>query len=303
MADAELGIKVTTQGVTQAASDLDKLNVSQKNVAQSAKDLGAAQKTATSGASATAKALGDISGAAKSVDDAHRAATASTRAFREAMHVLDPVLASTGASMGGFSGFVGAARAGVTGLAIAIGGSFIAALENASDRVDTLRKGVRSLSSGGGDFEKIQKASRDTGVSLSTLSSITNTFNRAIEGNQTNKFVGDLSSLNNRASDIARVFANLVKASGSDESAVAGALKGIATQGKLTVDVFDQLTEAAPAVALAVAKAFNQSSVAAFRNDLSLAPKTIDEVRNAMVRIGPAADQAAKQTTDLASSL
>ena len=65
MADttASLGIQVTTVGVSQATSDLDKLNASQKNLAQGTKDLSAAQQQSVAGSAAASVAHNTLAAA------------------------------------------------------------------------------------------------------------------------------------------------------------------------------------------------------------------------------------------------
>jgi hypothetical protein len=65
---ASLGIQVTTTGAKEAAQDLDKLNASAKNVAQSTRDLSAAQQqgvTASKAATTASQALGGVRALAK----------------------------------------------------------------------------------------------------------------------------------------------------------------------------------------------------------------------------------------------
>lgn len=339
---ASLGIEVKTSGVKEASQDLDRLDASAKKVAQSTQQLNtgataaafrdmdaAAGRAATAQtelaqkATATSKAMdflrGIFGGAsdeisrARAVHSLYAAVGKTTEAvtktasatgvFRDAMHTLNPVLASAGGNLGAFGGLLGAARAGATGLALAIGGTLLASLERANEATQSLRKQLTALSPGGGaQFEQLQETARNSGASLSALASITQTFDRAIENSRTDKWIGDLAAIGRESSGAATALANLSKAAGADLGAVDQALKGVLQDGRLTVQTFDAITNANSAVALSIARAFGQTSIATFRANLAATPATVDQLVRALNNYGPVALQAANDTRSISAS-
>src|SRR5690348_7219989 len=88
MADttASLGIEVKVTGAQQASNDLDRLNQSQKNVAQATKELNNAQQQSASGANAAA--------------NAQKALGSSTSATAQSMTLFQRALSAVGGLFG-----------------------------------------------------------------------------------------------------------------------------------------------------------------------------------------------------------
>ena len=228
MADAELGIKVTTQGVTQAAADLDKLDASTKKVAQSAKDLGGAQQQSVGGiksaisaqtalaqkTTATSKAFdffrGVFGGAsqelsrARAVHDLYAAAAGktteaitktagATNIFRTAIHALDPVLASAGVGVSGLGVFARAAHGNISLLAGVVGVSLLVAAEATADKIRALTNDIKNFAGSGEAADRVMKqlgdTARKTGADQSVLQQSTLSIGRALRNNATSNFI------------------------------------------------------------------------------------------------------------------
>lgn len=337
-ATATLGIQVTTQGVNQASNELDKLDQSAKKVAQSTKDLGAAQQQSVSAVKNVAAAQSELAAkttatsrvmdffrgvfgganqelsraravhslyaaAAGQTTEAVTRATNATHGFRAAIATLNPVLAASGAGLGGLAGLAGAARGGIVGLTVAIGGGLLASLERVSEGTEALRKRFTAVGGDNRQFEQLKQTARETGAELSSLTAVTQTLNSALERGQTGKWVGDLSQISANSTLAAKSLADLSKAASADFAAVSDALKGILATGKLTQQVFIDIVRANEAVGLAIARAFNQPTIAAMSERLRIMPADARELASALERIGPAAQDAASKTTTLKSGL
>src|SRR5690348_9176464 len=147
MADADLGIKVGVIGATETTQKLDQVKKSTDGVTQSVKQLQTTQQQQTATGQAWTGLINNISFSydqnskkANDLSDAHERLGASTRAFRDVMHTINPVLASAGGNLGALGGLVGAARAGIAGLAIAFGGILVASINTANEALESTHK-------------------------------------------------------------------------------------------------------------------------------------------------------------------
>lgn len=272
-ATATLGIQVSTQGVTQASQELDKLDKSAKNVAQSSQQL--APQT-----SATARAFRDMDSAAGSAATAtERTATATLRAT-EGMRGLGPVAT---AALYGLKGF----------LAALVPGGLLA-FERTAEAISALKSNLEGLVPGSGSkiFAGILEISQKTGASVTDLTGSFEALARAQRQAQAsgNFVFTNLADQADRSSGaILKLQSTLTSAleaynvSGKQLTGVSNALKSIASAGGLTKATFDQIENASSRAGAFVAAAFGYQgpiAIEKFRQQLDRARIPLDQFIN-----------------------
>jgi hypothetical protein len=89
--------------------------------------------------------------------------------FREAIHVLHPVLDSAGLGIGNLGAFARLAGAGLGGLAAAIAGSVIIGLAKLGDEAQKAKLHLGALGASGDTFDKLNERAKKLGISTSAL--------------------------------------------------------------------------------------------------------------------------------------
>ena len=155
MADADLSIALT--GINEAIAGLDKLRVAGEGAFKGIAN--AANQSVAGGAGLGGAAL---------ERDLNRGTDAANR-FREAIHILHPILETAGLGMGNLGSFARLAGAGIGALAGTAIAAAIIGLENLSDRTAIAQKSLKDLGASSADIAKLGDVSASTGVALGQL--------------------------------------------------------------------------------------------------------------------------------------
>lgn len=331
---ASLGIETKVIGADKTKSDLAAINLEAKGLASTTKELGAQTtqlgqkmqasvpsvkqftspwKEAAPAVTATAQSMSllqrimqPFSGLFGAHANATDGATSATTKFREVLHTVNPIMGQFGGSMMGMERFSRAATAGLAGLAIAIGGVFLVAIENTVEKLAAMRQRIMDLTpSGSKAFEALSDSARKTGVDVSALSGIFETFLKAERDFGSGpKFVGfgDLSGLPGAGSAQAAVdtLGTILRGAQLTREEIGGvstALKGIGATGQLTRDVFRAIEDASPGVAKGIAMAFGTTDIKAFTDRLTQVPIGVRELESKLAQFGPTAEAALKAAT------
>lgn len=340
---ARIGFAVETAGLEQGTQGLNRFNQAQKNVTQGARELNAAQIQALQGSragviglSAVAKAMDDANAsqsklgqgfslfsyilanienlfhrnatAAGAVATAHGSASAATSKFREAVHTLDPILVQAGGSMGALGPIAMAARAGLLGLATAITGSVIVALENAGDEADKARGRLQvffGMNQGNSTFAQMKTsadAARNSVVDLSAAveslalaqqQEVSNAGFRAPPGQS-------IPILGMNQNSLVTATTTLSQAGQMDRETATAALTAIKalndgmaqldtqtqTTTGLTLQLFDNLRKTIPTAGNLIAQSFGMD-VEHFRTSLSQGAISVTDFIQHISQMGP----------------
>lgn len=312
----QLGIQIDTNA-SQASSDLDKLDASTKRVAADAKLM-----TQAFGPKITVPNANDVFGpiitgattakvAAAGFSAEMVGASDVTRAFREDLHVLHPLLLEAGAGFGGLGAFAGAARAGIIGLVAAVTGGLIIGLAKAGDEAITTQKKLTDLTGsqqvGAQTMNTLKAAADNLGVSVEDLVGpyrmvyqLQQQINAQTKGivwaPDTAGAVANLKNVGDAVvslSNYYRIADQDSKKFGTDLSATFGS---VFKSGKLTAETFQQIRDVSDQAATAIAKGFNANSAAEFEERLKVLPASAQEFLNVLVKLGPAGAAAFQQS-------
>ncbi len=196
MADADLTIALT--GVDQAIAGLEKLRLAGEGAFKGIAN--AANQSAAGGAGLGGVAL---------ERDLNRGTEAANR-FREAIHILHPLLESAGLGIGNLGSFARVAGVGLGALGATLAGGAVIGLERLSDRLQLAVKGLKDLGASASDIEKLKGVSSETGTALGDLAKNYEAFIKARGQSGTIRFVSP-PGIGGPPSGAAREFETLTK--------------------------------------------------------------------------------------------
>jgi hypothetical protein len=151
---------ITLEGAEQVVANLKKISDAGEQALAKFRQSGqqfVATDQFTNSLNQTSQALARTSGA--------------TSEFRDALHVLRPILAETGLAASGFGEFAIAARAGIEGLALAIVGSLVVAAAKAADAFANMQRSMAFLfgAQGTNALDELKKSADAMGTSVVNL--------------------------------------------------------------------------------------------------------------------------------------
>lgn len=255
----------------------------------------------------TTGALGANASAARGVESAHLGTSAASRELGLELRALTPVLGQAGIATAGLGQFAWAARGGLLGFAAAITGTVIVALESASD---ALRHFQLDLSGFGGSqatgtvaLAGLRAASDQSNLSLSTLAGSFGQLLLAQQKYQAQQgvvLVPGAASAVDAITKVEKAFGDMGRIADASDATIAKVATTIATSlatsGTLTAQAFNQVIAASPAMAAAIAKAYNGQTVAQFMQTVASGQVTYAKFIDAIGRAEPALRQQAEQT-------
>lgn len=255
----------------------------------------------------TTGALNAHAPAARGVQAAHLGASAASRETALEMRALAPVLNEAGIAMSGLSQFAFAARGGFIGLGAAITGTIIVALETAADAIRHFELDLAALggskATGTAAFAGLKEAADQSGVSLGTLAG---SFGQLLIAQQKYQsaqgvvFVPGAAGAVDAITKVEKAFGDMGRIADASDTTIAKVSNTIATSlansGKLTAQAFQQVINESPAMAAAIAKAYNGQTIAQFMQTVASGQVTYSKFVDAIGRAEPALKQQADDT-------
>lgn len=209
--------------------------------------------------------IGRFGATLSSLSTGAAAAEVSASKFREAIHVLHPILETAGLGMGNLGSFSRVAGAGLTALGVAIAGSIIAGLAKLADSAQAAKTKITDL----GDpklFDKAREQANKLGIDVGTILPAVSQGQIARRGILQNAGIvtapGSEAGPLNATQNVAAVgtITQALRAGGATTEEAGQAATRFFTQlqeqGKLTVQSVDELAKVAPRAADALARSF-----------------------------------------------
>ena len=268
----------------------------------------------------TTPALGASAVASEGAAVAHEHHASAARELREPIHALDPALKELGGSLAGMTQFVGAARGGLELLAVAMAGAFITASAAAAEQVTVTKQRLSeffdSAKVGTSAFEGLEKQADSLSISVSGLvkpyeqliqlvgqlqqkqagsGTVNPATTAAISQNVIDSITNFLKADDVAAADIPKNTSAIVAAMSSRSASVKVLHADMTTTTEKIQEMdaqgFQKFIDLSPGFALAVAKAFNYSSIETFRQHLEETPVSTQKVIDVLNKL-PAASKA-----------
>lgn len=291
-------ILITLEGSEQVKSAIDELINKGQELGTSLANVG------KEGKSPFQEFQVNLDNVRPSLDGAREA----TNRFREAVHVLHPILRAAGLATGEFSGFARAASAGIAGLGVAIIGGVVVALATLEEQTKKTQAVLTNLFGsseiGKKAFDDLEQSAKRLGITTEELTpafeSATTALNRFKANNQKFKFVAlrpedlPVGSVKQTAAALESLF-KIIRASGQDSTEAAKTAKAffdaLKEGGTLTKDILNTLPdEAIRQLGLAFGR--GATDVEKLRTELGLSQPPITRVIELLAKFGPSAQQA-----------